>query len=278
MSDWAEELLRSSCERVAEVERAAGTRFPLYAEGGSWTTTARGSWAGGFWAGLLALRSVATGAGDPVPVRRRLDVWAEADTVCRGLVFWYGSGGERCGAHAPEPSTADVARRLAEAYDDRVGAIPWGTALAPEGPPVRPDGAAGVVPLLAAHGYDEIARRHLDTHLRLGSAGWRRGAAWLLLSCVDGSRRWDGFAERSRALAGEWTAPDSDSSATAIAAVALLKSDHARTRAAGEELVRAAARGTAEYAGRTGLRVVWGDFFTALGAALVVGLVGPDHW
>ncbi|MEV0674922.1 hypothetical protein AB0I60_00225 [Actinosynnema sp. NPDC050436] len=278
MTDWVRELLDRACDRVTEVEREVGTRFPLFADGGSWTTTARGSWTGGFWAGLLALRASATGVGDPVPVRRRLDVWAEADTVCRGMVFWYGSGGERSGLHAPEPSTSDVARRLAECYDERIGAIPWGTALAPDGPPIRPDGAAGVVPLLAAHGYDEVARRHLETHLGCGEVAWRRGSAWLLLSCVDGDRRFDGFDRRFRTLADQWTAPDPDASATAIAAVALLKSDNVRTRATGERLLREAARGTAEYDGRTGLRVVWGDFFMALGAALLLGLANPDHW
>ena len=34
----------------------------------------------------------------------------------------------------------------------------------------------------------------------------------------------------------------------------------------------------AEYDGMTGLKVVWGDFFTFLGAAIVTGLVPPDAW
>ncbi|GAA2980178.1 hypothetical protein [Actinokineospora diospyrosa] len=266
MTGWAEAILRDTWSRVAEIEAAVGDRFPLSAEQDQWRTTARGSWTGGFWAGLLALKAMAEG-GDPAPVRRRLDIWADTDTVCRGLIFWYGSGGERLGLHPPEPTTAAVADSLAQALDERLGAIPWGTALAPDGPPIRPDGAAGVIPLLRAHGHHDIAQRHLETHLRQGIPTWRRGAAWLLLSAVDGGRP-------SGDLIAQWSTPSDDAGANAIAAMALLKANHPN----GERLLREAATGTAEYDGQTGLRVIWAEFFTALGAALLTGLVSADHW
>ncbi|ANZ39884.1 hypothetical protein BBK82_31410 [Lentzea guizhouensis] len=256
MSDWAHDLVHRMCEQVDETEAAVGERFPLYLHDGRWKTSARGSWTGGFWAGLLTLRELATGAGGVGPVRDRLDVWADADTVLRGMIFWYGSGAERLGLVAPRPSTAKVADSLAGDFDQELGAIPWGTALAADGPPVRADGAAGVVPLLEAHGHHDIARRHRDAHRSL-DPDWPRGQAWLMLE-----------PGRNFSLSTE------DSSAVAIASVAFLK---AGRRDEGERLLRSLPEG-AEYDGMTGLKVVWGDFFTFLGAAVVTGLVPPDAW
>lgn len=256
MSDWAHDLVRRMCDQVDETEAAAGERFPLHLHNGQWKTSARGSWTGGFWAGLLTLRALATGTGDIAPVRDRLDVWADADTVLRGMIFWYGSGAERLGLIAPRPSTAKVADSLANSFDPELGAIPWGTALAADGPGIRADGAAGVVPLLETHGHHDVARRHRDAHVDLAPA-WPRGRAWLLLTNP-----------------GDWELSTEDSSAQAIAAVALLK---AGKRSEGERLLRTLPEG-AEYDGMTGLKVVWGDFFTFLGAAIVTGLVPPDAW
>ncbi|MFI8962419.1 sugar ABC transporter permease [Streptomyces sp. NPDC053493] len=67
-SDWAEEALTLLLDRVARTDAEVGPRFPLHADPrtGHWTTTSRGSWTGGFWAGLLwlhARRTTATAAG-----------------------------------------------------------------------------------------------------------------------------------------------------------------------------------------------------------------------
>ncbi|MDX3659823.1 hypothetical protein PV646_21185 [Streptomyces sp. ID05-26A] len=257
MSDWAHDLVHRMCAQVGETEAAVGERFPLYSRDGRWKTSARGSWTGGFWAGLLTLRRLATGAGNVAVVRDRLDVWADADTVLRGMIFWYGTGAERLGLLDPRSSTANVANSLARSFDPELGAIPWGSAFAPDGPPVRADGAAGVVPLLDAHGHHDIARRHRNAHLDL-EPDWPRGKAWLLLTNP----------------AQDWSVSTQDSSAVAIAAVALLK---AGRREEGERLLRTLPEG-ADYDGMTGLQVVWGDFFTFLGAAIVTGLVPPDAW
>ncbi|MEJ8641349.1 hypothetical protein WKI68_07435 [Streptomyces sp. MS1.HAVA.3] len=60
------QALADAIERVAVTGAAVGSRFPLYAEPGDgrWTTTGRGSWTGGFWAGLLWLRR---GTPEPRP-------------------------------------------------------------------------------------------------------------------------------------------------------------------------------------------------------------------
>ncbi|MCG8927753.1 hypothetical protein [Lentzea sp. CC55] len=256
MNDWAHDLVRRMCDQVDEIEAAIGDRFPLYLHDGRWRTSARGSWTGGFWAGLLTLRRLVTGAGDVAPVRDRLDVWAEADTVLRGMIFWYGSGAERLGLIAPRPSTTKVADSLAGGFDPELGAIPWGTAFSADGPDIRADGAAGVVPLLETHGHHDVAHRHRNAHAHLAPT-WPRGKAWLSLTNPGG-----------------WNESTQDSSAQAIAAVALLK---AGERGEGERLLRTLPEG-AEYDGLTGLKVVWGEFFTFLGAAVVTGLVPPDVW
>ncbi|MDQ0942309.1 hypothetical protein [Streptomyces sp. V1I1] len=98
---WAEPALARVLERVAVTRTGVGDRFPLYAdqETGLWTTTRRGSWTGGFWAGLLWLRARHTGdVRDREAARAtamRLADWAGADTATRGLILWYGTAPRR---------------------------------------------------------------------------------------------------------------------------------------------------------------------------------------
>ena len=63
-ASWAVSALAGILERVRRTAAEVGPRFPLYADPdtGRWTTTSRGSWTGGFWAGLRWLRAVAYGS------------------------------------------------------------------------------------------------------------------------------------------------------------------------------------------------------------------------
>ncbi|MFD5328209.1 sugar ABC transporter permease [Streptomyces sp. NPDC127092] len=94
---WAEEALGLLLGRVGETAEQVGDRFPLYADPvhGRWTTTGRGSWTGGFWAGLLRLRARHTGSrtdhARAIAATARLASWIEADTATRGLILWYGT-------------------------------------------------------------------------------------------------------------------------------------------------------------------------------------------
>jgi len=67
------------------------------------------------------------------------------------MIFWYGDTAGWLGLAEPAATTVAAARALAAGFDPRVDAVPWGTALAPGPDPLalKPDGAAGVVPLLA---------------------------------------------------------------------------------------------------------------------------------
>ncbi|GAA2771684.1 hypothetical protein [Streptomyces showdoensis] len=223
--DWAESALALLVHRVGRTAEQVGSRFPLYAEPGDgrWTTTGRGSWTGGFWAGLLWLRARHRASGSPSDTlaasacTARLAPWAEADTATRGLILWYGT------ALAFDDKGADAlrdraARTVLGAWEPRHGLVPWGAALGGERLRARADGVPGLVPLLAAAGpegeraADAHLRRHLDLCLpgdgrrpqpswRYDETaatwtaepepgpGWTRGEAWLLLAVADGLLR-----------------------------------------------------------------------------------------
>ncbi|MFF0479183.1 sugar ABC transporter permease [Streptomyces sp. NPDC004284] len=212
---WADEALDTVLRRVGETARQVGERFPLYADpaDGHWTTTGRGSWAGGFWAGLLWLRARRTGApadrAAAAACTARLAPWTEADTATRGLILWYGTALGDGG-----PLRARAARSALAAYDPALGLVPWGAALGGPRSRARADGVPGLVPLLASAGTggETVAAGHLHRHLDLcldGSdtgrprpswefteatgwqahpepePGWTRGEAWLLLAVAD---------------------------------------------------------------------------------------------
>lgn len=173
-ADWAGRALAALMERVAVTESAAGDRFPLYAdpEDGRWTTTGRGSWAGGFWAGLLWLRARYTGSdadrAAAVRCTARLAPWAGADTATRGLIFWYGT------ALATDDDEAEAIRRAAaraclSAYDPTLGLVPWGDAFGGPRLLARVDAVPGMLSLLAGAGPGgaEAATAHLHRHLDL---------------------------------------------------------------------------------------------------------------
>lgn len=315
---WAGAALTGLLDRVSSTLEQVGDRFPLYADQdtGTWVSTGRGSWTGGFWAGLLALR--AAHDNDPksvksaLAVRDRLDHWVRADTVCRGMIFWYGETLTRLELAPPSPSAALAATALAADFAPSLGVIPWGTALGGGPTAVRPDGAPGVVALLATHGLHTVAHDHLATHVQAAPPAWPRDAAWLLLATTDAAAWLDGFPEHHAERRGEhWLArfgtsmPTfvadeprspcySDSSAAAIAAVALLQlsavSRQPRWRRAAcdmlSNIVREAqlptggiGRGCYNAIDKTATahELVWSDYFTALGLAMLIGLAptGP---
>ncbi|MBP2586126.1 unsaturated chondroitin disaccharide hydrolase [Streptomyces sp. PvR006] len=232
--DWAEEALGLLLERVGETAEQVGDRFPLYADpaDGRWTTTGRGSWTGGFWAGLLWLRAGRTGSADnraaAAAVTGRLAPWAGADTSTRGLILWYGTA-----LGAGDPTAQALRERAAKAavgaFDPELGLVPWGSALGGERLRARTDGVPGLVPLLASAGPEgrEAAARHLHRHLDLclprdgtgrpapawrldrtrgwlaeddPAPGWTRGEAWLLLAVADALLRADTPAWRADRL------------------------------------------------------------------------------
>ncbi|MFD3552083.1 sugar ABC transporter permease [Streptomyces goshikiensis] len=243
---WAGRALADVLERASATRAEAGDRFPLYADPdtGRWVTTGRGSWTGGFWAGLLWLRARHTGAADDRAVAAactaRLADWVEADTSTRGLILWYGTALADGDTGARELRTR-AARAALAALDPELALVPWGSAFGGPRLLARVDGVPGMVPLLAAEGPQgaEAAASHLYRHLDLclgeggrvvparafeaasgwwecasPPAGWSRGRAWLLLAVADALHRpgvprrtpdrLEAVAER---LATSWTGP-----------------------------------------------------------------------
>ncbi|WP_328399712.1 hypothetical protein [Nocardia sp. NBC_00403] len=215
----AEAALDVLLDRVASTYSVTGQRFPLYADGGSgaWVTTTRGSWTGGFWAGLLWLRALRTGSHTDRSAARtvtaQLEHWVTADTATRGLILWYGTAlAAGPGRDSAAVSLRDeAARSCLTAFDQDLGILPWGSAFGGSRWLARVDGVAGTVPLLAtanARAGMAAARTHLDTHVARWRAepvgtpawawaagewtacaqprsGWSRGRAWLLLALAD---------------------------------------------------------------------------------------------
>ncbi|MFE9928862.1 sugar ABC transporter permease [Streptomyces sp. NPDC005533] len=220
---------------MSVTEAQVGARFPLYAQpdDGRWTTTGRGSWTGGFWAGLLWLRARHSGTDADrraaAACTARLAPWADADTATRGLIFWYGTS--LAGADGEAARLRDrAAQACLSAYDPALGLVPWGDALGGPRLLARVDGVPGMVPLLAGAGARGAAaaaahlHRHLDLCLGTGAErrpwlwparqfeestgwqpcdepapGWSRGRAWLLLAVADALVRPDVVgADRAR--------------------------------------------------------------------------------
>lgn len=236
--DRAGRALAAVIGRVTLTEAEVGTRFPLYADpvDGRWTTTGRGSWTGGFWAGLLWLRARYTGDGAhrraAVDCTDRLAPWVESDTATRGLIFWYATAPalDEAGAVALR---AKAARACLESFDPEAGIVPWGAALGGPRLLARADAVPGLVPLLAAAGPEgsAVAAAHLHRHLDLAlgpegagsgrrprpawefdpatgwracsepAPGWSRGEAWLLLAVADALLHPEVAAHRPERLA-----------------------------------------------------------------------------
>ncbi|MEW2413047.1 sugar ABC transporter permease [Streptomyces sp. NPDC046866] len=233
--DWSGRALAAVVARIGVTAAEVGTRFPLYAEpgDGTWKTTGRGSWAGGFWAGLLWLRARISGRRADqeaaAACTARLEPWVDADTATRGLIFWYGT------ALAGEDDARAVAlrdraaRACAAAFDPGPGMVPWGGAFGGPRLLARVDGVPGMVPLLAGAGPEAAAvaaghlHRHLDVCLGEGPrqgtwphpawsfdstvgwqpcadppSDWSRGNAWLLLAVADGLLRAEVLAGQER--------------------------------------------------------------------------------
>ncbi|MGW8778452.1 sugar ABC transporter permease [Streptomyces sp. NPDC055796] len=244
--DWAGRALADVLERAALARNETGGRFPLYAdpETGRWTTTGRGAWTGGFWAGLLWLRARHTGdAADRAAAAActaRLADWVEADTATRGLILWYGTALATGDPGARELRTRAAGAALA-ALDPGLGLVPWGSAFGGPRLLARVDGVPGLVPLLAGAGPEgeraaaSHLHRHLDLCLGAGGrtvpawefapgtgwraaaeppAGWSRGGAWLLLAVADALHRPEvarsaphRLEAAARQLADAWTRP-----------------------------------------------------------------------
>ncbi|MFE6740428.1 sugar ABC transporter permease [Streptomyces tubercidicus] len=236
---WADRAWTAVLERTGQTAAEVGRRFPLYAdpESGTWKSSSKGSWTGGFWAGLLWLRALASGTPQDraaaAACTGRLAHWADQDTATRGLIFWYGTalaagpGGDRTAAALRE----EAARSCLAAYDPQRQLVPWGAAFGGPRMLARVDSVPGLVPLLAglAAEGERAAYGHLMRHLTLSrtecpprpawqagpgdgwtpgaepAPGWSRTTPWLMLGLADGLHSLVGWLD-SRAAGALWEA------------------------------------------------------------------------
>jgi unsaturated chondroitin disaccharide hydrolase len=225
--------------RVDQIEAAVGDQFPLYCHPvtGAWKTTRRGAWTGGFWAGLLWLRSaVSENPVDRDTARQwtqRLAPRAADDTVTRGMTFWYGAGIGYQLTGDPEAARTAMAGALAlsAAFDPAWGLVPVGSAFgAGPVPNAGIDGLAGVVSLLSwaadrgGAGRESVAERHAARSIALLVAAdgavsgevsvsgpaeesgvvWARGQAWGMLGCAVAADRLGPTYLNPAISAAEW--------------------------------------------------------------------------
>lgn len=218
--EWAGPALDGLLEGVAHSHARLAGRFPLYrAPDTEWVSSRRGSWTGGFWAGLLWLRALRSGRSEDKDraesAHLALEQWAEADTATRGLIFWYPLVLSRAfpldDREALEAGAARCSRSLLERFSPQDEVIAWGEAFGGPGNLIRVDGAPGIAPLMsqAPGASPESAGagvRHVRRHLRLcgrkarpvwwlvdgtprpddaSTRYWSRGRAWLLTAFAD---------------------------------------------------------------------------------------------
>lgn len=184
--------------RMDSIAAQCQDQFPLFcvAEDSTWKLSRRGSWLGGFWAGMWWRRAAVTRLATDYANARlwtsRLQALLHEPTINRSFVFWYGSCLNR-----PDhilDTGIDLAAQAAAAilphFDTRHACWPQGTGMGagPVGEKLlNIDALAPTLALLHAYGGAigaQQARIHLETSLhRLA----KPSGAWLSNSALDAS-------------------------------------------------------------------------------------------
>lgn len=218
--------IRAIIGRMDEISAQCGDRFPLFRVETEerWTLSRRGSWLGGFWAGLWWRRAAVTGSAADHALAgiwsERLQPMLQETSINRSFVFWYGAAiGDRefGGSQAVRRLAAQAVRSIAADFDTSLDGWSLGTGMGAGEAGARRFNVDALAPTLALlHGYGgpdggKQAYRHLHSCLRClarndgawaanarvnadGSvhrdeAGvWPRGQAWAMLGMAEAVR------------------------------------------------------------------------------------------
>ncbi len=232
-----EVAIRAIFTRMEEIAAQCGDRFPLFRRSadGLWTLSTRGSWLGGFWAGLWWRRAAYTGSADDRAVAEawsgRLAPLLREPSINRSFVFWYGAaiGHEKRGKdQAPQQLANQAALAISEGFNPVLGGWMSGSGMGAGELGTRAlnvDALAPTLALLHGHGGPKEtarARQHLQTCLRHlatehgawrtnavldaddgveqeAAGAWPRGQAWAMLGLAEAVRLF-GEAYRQPAL------------------------------------------------------------------------------
>lgn len=227
--------------RLDTVEELSKDGIPLYSPDWSsrWVISRRGSWMGGFWAGLWWLRAKFSGTaadrGIAQSIRRRLRSQLDVNTINRSMVFWYGAAPgalwfDDPASHQMLESSAEV---LVRSFNRRLGCIPLGSGMGGGDAgeqSVAIDALAPTLRLLA-NSSSEFIRKLGEVHLSgtLDSCGtregtyhglvslpgrqsptetagrWSRGQAWAMLALVQAAElHGEPFSDSARRACEYW--------------------------------------------------------------------------
>ncbi len=235
--DLHQVAIRAIFKRMDEIAAQCGDRFPLFRPSADslWTLSRRGSWLGGFWAGLWWRRAAYTGsAGDHAAAESwsaRLAPSLREPSINRSFVFWYGAaiGHQQSGkGQATEQLANQAALAISEGFNPALGGWTSGSGMGAGKLGTRALNVDALAPTLALlHGYggseeSTRAQEHLQTCLRHlatehgawrtnavldaddgveqeAAGAWPRGQAWAMLGLAEAVRLF-GEAYRQPAL------------------------------------------------------------------------------
>lgn len=224
-------------KRMDEIAAQCGDRFPLFRPDTAtqWTLSRRGSWLGGFWAGLWWRRAAYTRSPDDCALAEawsaQLQLLLREPSINRSFVFWYGAaiGHQKFGKNQMSQQLAGhAALAISAGFDPALGGWTSGSGMGAGEPGTRTLNVDALAPTLALlHGYggpkgSTQAHQHLQTclrHLATDHGAWRtnvvldagdgvqqeeagswpRGQAWAMLGMAESVRLY-GEAYRHPAL------------------------------------------------------------------------------